>query len=105
MKVQNNAPQGTSQASQTSGAKKAGKASESGKPAKAGAPVSGDAKAEISPRAREFSRAKEAAGKAPDVREERVADIKRRIAEGKYEVSPEAVANRLVDDHLSMSFD
>lgn len=56
--------------------------------------------ATISARAKEFSKAKEVAGNAPDVREEKIAELKRRISAGKYSVDADAVADRMVDDHL-----
>jgi negative regulator of flagellin synthesis FlgM len=62
-----------------------------------------DAKADISARGREFARVKEAATKAPDVREEKIAELKRRIAAGKYHVDADAVADRMVDEHIKMS--
>lgn len=57
--------------------------------------------AEISSRAKEFGRAKSVASSAPDVREEKIAELKKRIAEGRYKVDSNAVADRLVDEHLS----
>ncbi len=62
-----------------------------------------DVKTEISSRSRDFARVKNLAQEAPDVREDRVASLKQRIAEGKYQVDHGAVADRLVDDHLKMS--
>src|SRR5579885_3061154 len=62
-----------------------------------------DAKAEISERGREFARVKHAATSAPDVREEKIAELKRRIAAGKYHVDADAVADRMVDEHIKMS--
>ncbi|MGZ3689357.1 MAG: flagellar biosynthesis anti-sigma factor FlgM [Bdellovibrionota bacterium] len=62
-----------------------------------------DAKPEISAKAHEFAAAKAAASAAPDVREDRVADLKRRIASGNYNVDADAIADRMVDEHLSMS--
>ncbi len=56
---------------------------------------------EISAKAREFAKAKEVASSAPDVREQRIADIKARIASGKYEVNSQAIADKLVDEHVS----
>ena len=56
----------------------------------------------ISLKSKEFSKAKASALRAPDVREERVHELKQRIAKGTYEVSPERVADRLVDEHLQM---
>lgn len=60
-----------------------------------------DAQPEISAQGREFARAKAAAHEAPDVREEKVAELKRRIAEGKYGVQADKIADRMVDEHLS----
>lgn len=54
----------------------------------------------ISSRAREFIKAKELASQAPDIREQRVAELKKKIAEGKYHVDVDAVADRLVEEHL-----
>ena len=58
------------------------------------------AKADISSRAREFSRAKEVAAATPDVREEKVAELKRRIQSGNYSIDANAVADRMVNEHL-----
>lgn len=58
---------------------------------------------EISAKSRDFSRAKSIASNSPDVREDRVADLKKRIADGSYSVNPDAVADRMVDEHLRMS--
>ncbi len=56
--------------------------------------------AEISFRAKEMARAKEAAAAAPDVREEKVAELKRRIQSGEYSVSANKVADKMVDEHI-----
>lgn len=91
------------QSSETTGAKRAGRSGSAAEPRKAdrasGTPVESGARAEISARAREFAKAKEAASSAPDVREERVAELKRRIASGTYEVDADAVADRMIKDH------
>jgi negative regulator of flagellin synthesis FlgM len=55
---------------------------------------------EISARARDMSKAKELAMSAPDVREEKIAELKKRIAAGTYNVDSHAVADRMVDEHL-----
>jgi negative regulator of flagellin synthesis FlgM len=66
--------------------------------------ISADAaKTEISSEARELAHAKHAAAAAPDTREEKIAELKRRIAEGKYHVDANAVADKMVDEHLQMS--
>jgi len=61
------------------------------------------AKAEISSKSKEFAQARASAASAPDVREDRVAELKQRIAEGSYKIDGESIADRLVDDHLRMS--
>ena len=58
-------------------------------------------KPEISSKAREFSQAKEVASKSPDVREEKIAELKRRIAAGTYQVNAQALADKMVDEHVS----
>jgi negative regulator of flagellin synthesis FlgM len=62
--------------------------------------ASGDAKAEISAKGKEFAKAKAIANNAPDVREEKIAALKKRIAEGHYKVDADAIADRMVDEHL-----
>lgn len=57
-------------------------------------------KASISRKAREAARARELASRAPDVREERVAELKRRIAQGGYHVDADAIADRMLAEHL-----
>ena len=56
---------------------------------------------EISAKGRELAHAKDVASKAPDVREEKIAKLKAMIAANQYKVDPHAVADRLVDEHLS----
>jgi len=58
-------------------------------------------KNDISTRGKEMARATSAAQSAPDVREDRIAELKKRIADGNYKVDANAVADRMVDDHLS----
>lgn len=61
------------------------------------------ARAEISARAKELAKAKDVASKTPDVREEKIAELKKRIASGQYQVDSNAVADRMVAEHLQMS--
>ena len=63
-----------------------------------GAPA---AKTQISDKAKEASKIKAAASAAPEVREERVAALKQRIADGNYKVDSKAIADKLVDEHLA----
>jgi len=59
-----------------------------------------DVKAEISNKSREFANAKAVATSAPDVRADKIAELKRRIADKSYKVDNVAVADKLVDEHL-----
>jgi negative regulator of flagellin synthesis FlgM len=52
---------------------------------------------EISDRSRELARARQAAEAAPDVRADKVAEIKKRIEDGTYSVSPHLLAQKLLD--------
>jgi flagellar biosynthesis anti-sigma factor FlgM len=51
---------------------------------------------EISDRSRELARARQAVEDAPDVRADKVAEIKQRIEDGTYSVSPELLARKLL---------
>ena len=62
-----------------------------------------DAKVDVSQRGKESARAKKIATDTPDVRDERVAELKRRIESGNYKVDANAVADRMVDEHLRTS--
>ena len=77
-------------AAQAEEAKKAGQTS-----------ASGAANTEISSKAKEMAKAKSVAEGAPDTREEKIAELKRRIASGKYGVDADAIADRMVNEHLS----
>ena len=63
-----------------------------------GAPA---ARAEISGKAKEAAQAKAVATATPEVREERIAALKQRIADGTYKVDSKAIADKLVDEHLA----
>jgi negative regulator of flagellin synthesis FlgM len=64
--------------------------------------VNADVKADISSRSKEFANAKAVANSAPDVRADKIAELKRRIADKSYKVDSAAVADKLVDEHLRM---
>lgn len=59
------------------------------------------ARTEISGKAKDLAHAKDVASQAPDIREQKIAEIKARIAAGKYEVNSKAIADRMVDEHLT----
>ncbi len=63
--------------------------------------VSAASSPEISTQAKDMAKAKSVAASAPEVREERIAELKRRIESGEYKVNAEAVADKMVDDHLA----
>ena len=95
------ASKSTSKAAQ---AKKTGKAAEGQAQGKAqSADSAASSKAELSAKGREMSQAKAVASDAPDVREEKIAELKRRIQEKRYQVDSTKVADKMVDDHLKMS--
>ncbi len=60
------------------------------------------AQAEISNKSREMAKVLTTANQAPEVRSEKVNELKAKINSGTYEVDADAVADRLVDDHLRL---
>lgn len=62
------------------------------------AKVSGSDSLTISDFGKDLQIAKQAVAAAPDIREDRVADIKKRISEGTYDVSSEDFANKFLAD-------
>ncbi len=77
----------------------------SGKPAasKAGASKKTD-KLEISQFGRDYHIAKQAVAAAPDVREDKVADVKARIEAGNYDVSVDELAAKLAAKYGTTTF-
>lgn len=59
--------------------------------------------ADISTKARDMAKAKQIANDAPDTREAKIAELREKIQNKKYNVSADAIADRLVDDHLRMA--
>lgn len=55
---------------------------------------------EVSPRALEAKKIKELADAAPDVDMQKVEKFRKLIDEGKYKVDAQAVADKMVEDHL-----
>ena len=58
------------------------------------------ANAELSSKGKDAAKAREVATSTPDVREDKIAEIKQRIASSNYKVDAQAVADKLVDEHL-----
>ncbi len=57
---------------------------------------------QISQAGRDYQVAKKAVAEAPDVREDLVADIKRRLEAGTYEVSADAFAEKVIAKYNQM---
>lgn len=71
--------------------------------AKAGALAgAGATKVDLSDRALEAKRIKELATAAPDIDMEKVEKFRKLIDEGKYKVDAQAVADKMVDDHMEL---
>lgn len=92
----------TSETSQAGKAEKAKakKAADAQADGAAGTPTATDTGAQISAKGREMAQAKSIADQAPEIREAKIAELKKKIAAGKYSVDANAVADRMVDDHL-----
>ena len=58
-------------------------------------------KLEISQTGKDYQIAKSALKSVPDVREERVREIKERIASGTYNVNAEEVADKLIENYFN----
>jgi negative regulator of flagellin synthesis FlgM len=54
----------------------------------------------LSPKAKEIQEARRALDSLPDCEEERVAQIRKQIAEGSYTIQEERVADRMVEESL-----
>jgi flagellar biosynthesis anti-sigma factor FlgM len=57
----------------------------------------------ISSRAHEMAKATQIAKDTPDTRDAKIAALREKIQNKKYDVSSSAIADKLVDDHLRMS--
>src|SRR3954462_6459649 len=85
----------------TGKAGQAGEGKDAGKTGNAVAADPGAVKADISSHGKEIATANAVARSAPDTREDKIAELKKRIAEGSYKVDANAVADRMVNDHLA----
>ncbi len=57
---------------------------------------------EISATAKDAAKAHAVAASTPDVREDRVAELKRKIAEGSYKIDSDAIAEKMIGEHSAM---
>jgi negative regulator of flagellin synthesis FlgM len=63
----------------------------------------GASKVDLSPRAQDMKKIKEAAMAAPDINEEKVARLQKLIDNGEYKVAAKDIADKMVDEELSWS--
>ena len=59
---------------------------------------------EISQSGKDYQIAKNAVASAPDVREDRVAEVKAKYESGNYNVSPEELVAKLVEKYNTLAF-
>lgn len=88
-------------ASKTGGAEALLNSKKTSSPAK-GAELKDSARVELSSRAQQMAKAKELATPSNEIDEAKVARLQKLIDEGKYKVDAEAIAERLLDEHLKM---
>ena len=58
--------------------------------------------AEISGKARDLASARSIAENAPEVREARIAELRKKIQDKTYEVNSDAIADRMIKEHLEV---
>lgn len=67
------------------------------------ADLGGATKVDLSPRAQEMKKIKDAALASPDINEEKVARLQKLIDEGKYKTDAKDIADKMVDEHILWS--
>ncbi len=106
MKINPNVAAGSS-GIQSSDAKKIEKTKVSGYENKsegvASSAKNNSANTEISSKAKDMAKAKQIATESPDVREAKIAELKEKIQSKKYNVGADAIADKLVDDHIRLA--
>jgi negative regulator of flagellin synthesis FlgM len=80
----------------------ADKLSAKSKPGVGGLDKTDSARVELSQRAQDIKKAKELATPSGDIDEAKVARLQKMIDEGKYKIDAEAIADRLLDEHMKM---
>lgn len=107
MKVTNNRIGGTTGGLDTGKAGKTDGASALDKSTRTGAlsskeGVKDSAKVDVSARAQQMQKAKEIASRPDTVDEAKVARLQKLIDEGNYKIDADAIADRLVDEHMTI---
>ncbi|MBY0371886.1 flagellar biosynthesis anti-sigma factor FlgM [bacterium] len=106
MKVTQNPIAGGTALENTKAADKAGKVSSTPVQGQK-APVTSageNATVQISDQALLMKEARDIVHALPDVRADKVSDLKRRIKDGTYQVDSAAIADKMLDEHLATSF-
>ncbi len=67
-------------------------------------PVSSDTYLNISDDAKMISRAIDIIRTTPDIRKEKVAELKKMIQEGAYKIDSEKLAEKIIEEHLATDF-
>ena len=65
--------------------------------------LSGD-RVELSPKAKKMQEAKRILGTIPDIREEKVAQIRKQIEDGTYQIDSQKIAEKMVTESLINQF-
>jgi negative regulator of flagellin synthesis FlgM len=105
MKVDTTANPGV-QGSRAEGLNKSEQTSKSDRPQRASptakeAGTTASAQSEISSRGKDFAKAHAVASSASDIRADKIAELKKRIAGGEYKIDSEAVADKMIKEHMS----
>lgn len=69
--------------------------------AKNQASAAAPAGAEISAKGKDLAKAHAVASAVSDIRADKVAELKKRIAEGSYQIDNDAIADRMISDHAA----
>ena len=103
MKIFNNAPPTPHSIDQNKSVERGNEKSRIGEP-QAPSSAKGQVPVEISDEARFRGLAREVAGSAPDIRQEKVNALKAAIKAGTYHVDAKDIADKMVDEHLNSDF-
>ncbi|MBC7384625.1 MAG: flagellar biosynthesis anti-sigma factor FlgM [Cryobacterium sp.] len=57
--------------------------------------------AEISAKGKDFAKAHAVASAVSDIREDKIAELKKRIASGDYQIDNDAIADKMIGEHAS----
>lgn len=104
MKVNQHNPVPSQQIEKSSKAPSSDKARENTGAQKAVTSGLSGATVDISPEAQLMKQASEIAKSSPDIRLEKVEQLKKAVQEGTYQIESSKIADRLVDDHFKNHF-